>query len=105
MVCQNFDASWSATISSVQISWEAPAPVRGKWIMIGEGEHTHRYYSGFFTAETDKPATVSQGDLLASFEVGLEFINRHCSVHQLVSEEIRLETYREMSVAFERTEL
>ena len=105
MVCQNLDADWQASISSIRISWVQPPPVRGKWIMIGEGEHTHRYYSGFFTSESDKPATVSQGDLLASFEVGLEFINRHCSVHQLVTDAIREETYVEMSAAFERTEL
>ena len=81
MVCQNLDADWQDIISSLTVQYIHPQPVKGRWQRIGEGEHTHQYFSGFFTREDSVPKTVMQGTLLAQFEVGLEFQNRHCDVN------------------------
>ena len=105
MVCQNLVADWQNTIVSISVEYRQPQPVRGKWMLMGSGDHSCSYFSGFFTREVDIPLTVMQGNLLAQFEVGLEYQNRHCSTTQLVTEGIREATYDLMMAAFDAPEV
>ena len=68
---------------------------------MGEGEHTHQYFSGFLTREDSLPTTVMQGYLLAQFEVGLEFTNKHCDTHQLCTDAVAQGTYSLMMSSFD----
>lgn len=42
-----------------------------------------------------------QGYLLAQFEVGLEFTNKHCDTHQLVLDSVTQGTYQLMMSSFD----
>jgi hypothetical protein len=101
MVCRNLSADTISWTWSVQVEYRRPAVVQGRWHRIGEGEHTHRYYSGFFTRDQETPKTIVQGSFLAQFQLGLEFTNKHCKVNQLCSEGVRDATYQYMSSAYD----
>ena len=58
MVCQNIDADWQNRISAINVQYIRPQPVKGRWIRMGEGEHSHSYFSGFFTSVDTLPKTV-----------------------------------------------